>query len=114
MSEKEKTQVDDINRSMYDFRYEENEDFYRIKSGLTPDIVETLSKEKGDPEWMREFRLNSLKIYNELKVPEWGPSIEGLNIDNIATYVRPNTKMQGKWEDVPDDIKNTFEKLGIP
>ena len=68
MSEKEKTQVDDINRSMYDFRYEENEDFYRIKSGLTPDIVETLSKEKGDPEWMREFRLNSLKIYNELKV----------------------------------------------
>ncbi|MGN0739419.1 MAG: Fe-S cluster assembly protein SufB [Treponema sp.] len=114
MSEKEKTQVDDINRSMYDFRYEENEDFFRIKSGLTPDIVETLSKEKGDPEWMREFRLNSLKIYNELKVPEWGPSIEGLNIDNIATYVRPNTKMQGKWEDVPDDIKNTFEKLGIP
>ena len=114
MSEKEKTQVDDINRSMYDFRYEENEDFYRIKSGLTPDIVETLSKEKGDPEWMREFRLNSLKIYNELKVPKWGPSIEGLNIDNIATYVRPNTKMQGKWEDVPDDIKNTFEKLGIP
>ena len=63
---------------------------------------------------MREFRLNSLKIYNELRVPEWGPSIEGLNIDKIATYVRPNTKMQGKWEDVPDDIKETFDKLGIP
>lgn len=114
MSDNEKTQVGDIDRSMYDFRYEENEDFYRIKNGLTPEIVETLSKEKGDPDWMREFRLNSLKIYNELKVPEWGPSIEGLNIDQIATYVRPNTKMQGKWEDVPDDIKDTFEKLGIP
>lgn len=114
MSENEKTQVGDIDRSMYDFRYEETEDFYRITSGLTPEIVETLSKEKDDPEWMREFRLNSLKIYNEAKVPEWGPSIEGLNIDRIATYVRPNTKMQDKWEDVPDDIKDTFEKLGIP
>lgn len=114
MSENEKSQVGDIDRSMYDFRYEETEDFYRIASGLTPEIVETLSKEKGDPEWMREFRLNSLRIYNELRVPEWGPSIEGLNIDKIATYVRPNTKMQGKWEDVPDDIKETFDKLGIP
>ncbi|MBQ0003568.1 MAG: Fe-S cluster assembly protein SufB [Treponema sp.] len=114
MSENEKTNVSDIDRSMYDFRYEETADFYRIKSGLTPEIVETLSKEKGDPEWMREFRLKSLEIYNKLQVPEWGPSIEGLDIDNIATYVRPNTKMQGKWEDVPDDIKDTFEKLGIP
>lgn len=114
MSEIEKTHVDDINRSLYDFRNEETDDFYRIKSGLTPEIVETLSKEKGDPEWMREFRLNSLKIYNELSVPDWGPSIDGLDIGNIATYVRPNTKMQGRWEDVPDDIKDTFEKLGIP
>ncbi|MCR5613071.1 Fe-S cluster assembly protein SufB [Treponema sp.] len=114
MSENEKTEVNDIDRSMYDFKYEETEDFYRIKNGLTPQIVETLSNEKGDPEWMKEFRLNSLKIYNELRVPEWGPSIEGLNIENIATYVRPNTKMQAKWEDVPDDIKDTFEKLGIP
>ncbi|MBP5402462.1 MAG: Fe-S cluster assembly protein SufB [Treponema sp.] len=114
MADTEKTQINDIDHSMYDFRYEETEDFYRIKSGLTPEIVETLSKEKGDPEWMKEFRLNSLKIYNELKVPEWGPSIEGLDIENIATYVRPNTKMQAKWEDVPEDIKDTFEKLGIP
>lgn len=114
MSETEKTQVDDIDRSMYDFRYEENEDFYRIDSGLTPEIVETLSREKGDPDWMLQFRLKSLELYNQLKVPDWGPSIEGLNIDNIVTYVRPNTSMQAKWEDVPDDIKDTFEKLGIP
>ena len=68
MSETEKTQVDDIDRSMYDFRYEENEDFYRIDSGLTPEIVETLSREKGDPEWMLQFRLKSLELYNQLKV----------------------------------------------
>lgn len=111
----EKTLVGDINHSFYDFRYEENEnDYYRIENGLTADIVKKLSKEKGDPEWMLEFRLKSLEIYNQLRVPEWGSSIDGLNIENIATYVRPNVKMQGDWDSVPQDIKDTFEKLGIP
>ncbi len=110
---KEKTIVSDIDRNIYDIKDEEK-DAYRIEEGLTPEIVEKLSKEKNDPEWMREFRLNSLKLYNELKVPEWGPSIEGLNMDEIVTYVRPNTKMSAKWSEVPDDIKNTFDRLGIP
>lgn len=111
----EKTQINDINRDFYDFRYEESEkDFYRIESGLTADIVTKLSEEKGDPEWMKEFRLKSLETYNKLAVPDWGPSIEGLHIEDIATYVRPKTKMSGNWEDVPQDIKDTFEKLGIP
>ena len=60
------------------------------------------------------FRLQSLQIYNEMKVPDWGPSIEGLDMSNIATYVRPNTKMTAKWSEVPQDIKDTFERLGIP
>ena len=110
-----KTFVDDINREFYDFRYEENEqDFFRIESGLTADIVAKISEEKGDPQWMKEFRLKSLEMYHRLRVPDWGPGIEGLDIQNIATYVRPKTQMSGKWEDVPDDIKETFEKLGIP
>lgn len=101
--------------SPYDFRYEEKEgEFYRNKTGLTAEIVSKLSEDKNDPDWMKEFRLKSLALYNQLREPEWGPDISGLNIDNIATYVRPNTKMQGKWEDVPQDIKDTFEKLGIP
>ena len=111
----EKTQVNDINRSLYDFRYEESDkDFYRMESGLSEDIIKKISEEKDDPQWMREFRLNSLKIYNKMKEPDWGPDIAGLDIANISSYVRPKTKMSGKWEDVPDDIKNTFEKLGIP
>jgi len=110
---KEKAHVEDINRSMYDFRYEEK-DAWRIDEGLTPEIVLQLSKEKNDPEWMRDFRLKSLDIYNRKKVPDWGPSIEGLNMDEIVTYVRPNTKMNQSWEDVPEDIKDTFERLGIP
>lgn len=77
-------------------------------------LVEKLSKEKNDPAWMQNFRLESLQIYNNMKVPDWGPSIEGLNMDNIVTYVRPNTNMKTEWSDVPDDIKNTFERLGIP
>ena len=111
--EKERSEINDIDRSFYDFRYEEK-DFFRVKEGLTEDIVLEISKEKHDPEWMREFRLKSLKIYHELEIPDWGPDISGLNIDDIVTYVRPNTNMKGSWEEVPDDIKNTFEKLGIP
>jgi Fe-S cluster assembly protein SufB len=110
---KEKSHVEDIDRSIYDIRDAEN-DAYRINEGLTADIVRKISEEKNDPAWMTEFRLKSLEVYNELKVPDWGPSIEGLDMDHIATYVRPNTKMQGDWKDVPEDIKETFERLGIP
>lgn len=110
---KEKTYVEDIDRSMYDFRNDEK-DAYRVDEGLTPAIVEKISKEKHDPAWMENFRLQSLQIYNEMEVPDWGPSIEGLDMNNIVTYVRPNTHMTAKWSDVPEDIKDTFEKLGIP
>ena len=112
----EKTIINDINREFYDFRYEESEkDFYRIESGLTEEIVKKLSEEKGDPLWMRDFRLKSLEQYNKMKVStDWMPDISGLHIADIATYVRPKTKMSGSWEDVPEDIKDTFEKLGIP
>ncbi len=110
---KEKSQIDDIDRSVYDIRDEEH-DAYRMQEGLTPAIVQKLSDEKGDPAWMQEFRLHALQIYNEMPLPDWGPSIEGLDIDHIATYVRPNTKMQNDWKHVPQDIKDTFERLGIP
>ena len=101
----EKTQIDDINREFYDFRYEETEEnTYRLENGLTPEIVSKISDEKGDPQWMREFRLKSLETYNKLHVPNWGPSIRGLDMANIATYVRPKTEMSGRWEDVPSDI----------
>ena len=113
MEAREKSQVEDIDRSVYDIRDEER-DAYRMESGLTPEIVDRLSKEKGDPIWMQQFRLRSLQIYNQLPVPDWGPSLEGLDMENIATYVRPNTKMQNDWKNVPKDIKETFERLGIP
>lgn len=112
---KDRAIVEDIDRSLYDFRYEEKEgEFYKIKEGLTEDIVLEISEKKNDPEWMRDFRLKSLEVYNKSEMPNWGPDISGLNVDNIITYVKPNTEMSQTWEEVPEDIKNTFEKLGIP
>ena len=110
---REKTYVEDIDRSVYDIKNDEK-DAYRLQEGLTPAIVEQLSREKKDPPWMELFRLRSLQIYNGMKVPDWGPSLEGLNMDEIVTYVRPNTRMTAKWSEVPKEIKDTFERLGIP
>ena len=110
---REKTYVDDIDRSIYDIRDAEH-DAYRMEAGLTPAIVEKLSQEKHDPIWMQQLRLHALQIYNETPLPDWGPSLAGLDIDHIATYVRPNAKMQNDWKNVPQDIKDTFERLGIP
>lgn len=111
---KEKTYVEDLDRSRYDFRFDEKS-AYKVEEGLTAEIVARISAEKNDPEWMREFRLNALKIYGELPCPDWGPSLDGLNMENIVTYVRPDTeRMHANWDDVPADIKDTFERLGIP
>lgn len=108
-----KVNVSDIDRSVYDIKDEEK-DSYRINEGLTPEIVQKISQEKNDPQWMQLFRLQALQIYNEMQIPDWGPSIDWLDMNHIVTYVRPNTKMSAKWSDVPQDIKNTFERLGIP
>ncbi len=110
---KKKTNVEDINRNIYDFRNEDNYDF-KMKKGLTEEIVREISKEKNEPDWMRDIRLEALKIYNKLELPTWGPDLSVLNMDDISTYVRPKSKLNNSWDDVPEEIKNTFEKLGIP
>ena len=101
----ERTYVDDIDRSVYDIKNEEK-DVYRVKEGLTPEIVAQISREKKDPPWMELFRLQSLQIYNQMRVPDWGPSLEGLDMEHIVTYVRPNTHMSARWSDVPEEIKD--------
>ena len=108
-----KTNVEEINRNIYDIRNQDDYDF-KIKKGLTPEIIKEISKQKKDPEWMAEFRLKALETYNKLELPTWGPDLSELNMDEIATYVRPKSKMADNWEDVPEEIKDTFDKLGIP
>ena len=110
---KQRTQVADIDRTIYDITDSE-EGFEKLDAGLTPEIVEEISRRKDEPEWMLDFRLKSLETYHRMSNPTWGPSIAGLDMDNIVTYVKPNTDQSATWDEVPDDIKNTFERLGIP
>lgn len=122
MSEEKRTGLDEEKKifdsvdnlgNMYNFR----NDFkysYKTDAGLTPDIVREISEKKDEPNWMLDFRLKSLDIYNQMPYPVWGPDISGLDMANIVTYVRPDTQMKADWNDVPDDIKDTFDRLGIP
>lgn len=87
---------------------------YKTDAGLTPEIVREISEKKHEPAWMLDFRLKSLQLFYQIDYPDWGPDISGLDMDNIVTYVRPNTQMKADWNDVPDDIKDTFDRLGIP
>ncbi len=82
--------------------------------GLTEDIIKNISKEKNEPEWVLDIRLKALKLFYELPMPTWGPDISYLDLSKIATYVKPKSKMNMSWEDVPEDIRNVFDKLGIP
>ena len=108
-----KTKLEEINRNIYDIKNKDEYD-YKIQKGLTSEIITEISKQKNDPEWMKEFRLKALEVYEKLELPTWGPDLSELNMDEIATYVRPKSKMTGNWDEVPEDIKNTFDKLGIP
>lgn len=109
----EKTQVEDIDRSLHDTK---NENKYRYKSekGLTPEVIKDISREKDEPQWMTDFRLKSLEIYQQKEIPDWGADLSDLNLDEIIAYIRPDADLQSDWDEVPEEIKNTFDSLGIP
>ena len=112
--ERKRTQVADVDRSLYDFTKSE-EGYERYADGLTPDIVRAISAKKDEPEWMLQMRLDALDKYHARPMADnWGPSIAGLDLDHISTYVSPKTKQAKSWDDVPEDIKDTFDRLGIP
>ncbi|WP_297632199.1 Fe-S cluster assembly protein SufB [uncultured Clostridium sp.] len=113
MEEIKKTQIEEADRGIYDVK-NKDEFIYKSDKGLTEDIVKEISKEKEEPKWMLDFRLKALETYNELGLPDWGPDISALNMDDIVTYVKPKGKLAESWEEVPEDIKNTFDLLGIP
>lgn len=105
-----KTNIEEINRNIYDIKNKDNYDF-KIEKGLTKEIIEEISNQKNDPDWMRSFRIKALEVYNSLELPSWGPDLSELDMSEIATYVRPKSKLSNSWEDVPEDIKDTFDKL---
>jgi Fe-S cluster assembly protein SufB len=87
---------------------------FKSQRGLNRDVVENISRMKGEPQWMLDFRLKALEHFQKRPLPTWGADLSGLDLDNIFYYVKPTEGATGSWDDVPDDIKNTFDKLGIP
>src|SRR5690554_3298955 len=104
-------------RERYDEQYgfsDPDNYVFRARKGLDAEIVAQISEMKNEPQWMREQRLKALEIYQSKPVPTWGPDLSGFNEDDIYFFVRPADKEGRSWEDVPEDIKRTFDRLGIP
>ncbi|MCH4827701.1 MAG: Fe-S cluster assembly protein SufB [Planococcus sp. (in: firmicutes)] len=87
---------------------------FRSKRGLTEDIVREISSIKEEPEWMLKSRLKALKLFYSMPMPQWGGDLASLNFDEITYYVKPSEASQTSWDEVPEEIKRTFDKLGIP
>ncbi|MEN8171339.1 MAG: Fe-S cluster assembly protein SufB [Chloroflexota bacterium] len=87
---------------------------FKARKGLDEEIVKQISEMKGEPEWMLDFRLKALTHYQQREMPNWGGDLEALDFDDIYYYVKPTDGEGQTWDDIPDAIKNTFDKLGIP
>jgi Fe-S cluster assembly protein SufB len=104
-------------RSDYAERYgfHDAEDYvFKSRPGLSREVVEELSRMKQEPDWMREFRLRSLEIFLKKPMPTWGGDLSGIDFDKILYYVKASQQQERDWDDVPEYIKSTFDKLGIP
>ncbi|MEO6700069.1 MAG: Fe-S cluster assembly protein SufB, partial [Jatrophihabitantaceae bacterium] len=84
------------------------------RRGLNEDVVRNISALKNEPEWMLERRLKALDIFFRKPMPNWGSDLSGIDFDNIKYFVRSTEKQAATWDDLPADIKNTYDKLGIP
>ena len=105
----------DLDEYKYDF-VDESKPIFRTQPGLSEEVVRQISRHKNEPDWMLQFRLKALKIYEAKPMPRWGGDLSTLEdvLDEIYFYVRPQDQMERSWDDVPDTIKTTFERLGIP
>jgi Fe-S cluster assembly protein SufB len=97
----------------YGFR-DESKPFFKSGKGLNREIVEKISAMKEEPQWMLDFRLRALEHFEQRPMPKWGGDLDSLNLDEIYFYTKPTEQESRSWDDVPDSIKNTFDRLGIP
>src|SRR5215204_4866649 len=87
---------------------------YKAPKGLNRKVVENISEYKDEPAWMREFRLKALEHFENRPTPQWGGNLNQIDWDDIHYFVRASEKNSRDWSEVPEDIKNTFDRLGIP
>ena len=97
----------------YGFR-DKDVSVFRSERGLTRKVVEEISRMKDEPEWMLEFRLKALEQFYQMPMPQWGGDLADLDFDEITYYVKPSERSERSWDEVPEEIKRTFDKLGIP
>lgn len=117
MSQVPQATHDTIKDTLGEYKYgfkTDTKSVYESPKGLSEDIVREISKQKNEPEWMLDYRLKALKIFNEKPMPNWGADLSDLDFDNIRYYIRPQDREKTSWEDLPAEIKDTFDKLGIP
>ena len=99
----------------YQFGFHDaDQSVFRAKKGLDRETVEQISEMKGEPEWMRDYRLRALEIFLQKPLPTWGGKVSDIDFDDIYYYVKPSQGEGRTWEDVPENIKKTFDRLGIP
>jgi Fe-S cluster assembly protein SufB len=99
--------------SKYGF-HDPERNVFKSGRGLSRDVVENISRLKDEPAWMLDFRLKALDHFLKRPMPTWGPDLSGLNLDEVFFYAKPTEKSEKSWDDVPEDIKKTFDKLGVP
>ena len=107
----------DINDIVGDYKYgfsTQTESVITSGKGLSKEVVQFISNAKNEPDWMKKFRLDSYKAFIEKENPNWGPDLSGINFDDYTYYIKSTEKTENSWDDVPEEIKETFEKLGIP
>ena len=103
----------DLGEYKWGFHDEENP-VIKIERGLNEDVIRQISAHKGEPKWMLDFRLDAYEVFLSKPMPNWGADLSGIDFDNIFYYLKPAESNARSWDDVPDTIKNTFERLGIP
>lgn len=108
-----KTTIFDIDKTKYYFK-DKHKPVLKSPRGLSRQVVEFISKQKQEPGWLLNLRLRALEIFQKMPLPDWGADLTGINFDDIYYYIRPANERGLTWNDVPQEIKNTFEKLGIP
>lgn len=108
-------EIEALSQQEYQYGFsDERENVYQTNRGLSEDIVREISKQKNEPEWMLDLRLKAYHKFCEMPMPSWGPNLSNLDFDNTIYYVKATDKVEKSWDDVPEDVKQTFEKLGIP
>lgn len=108
-------EIEALSQQEYQYGFsDERENVYQTNRGLSEEIVREISKQKNEPEWMLDLRLKAYHKFCEMPMPSWGPNLSNLDFDNTIYYVKATDKVEKSWDDVPEDVKQTFEKLGIP